>query len=123
MRQRAAHKLHLNVKRTPDCPFPGHRLGWQAEPRHVRRTALSTVSYLLRWQHRPTPLGLFAGTAPVSVGPRASVRWRDKHRAVIRLDAEWVTEPGRAWCWGKFDGDGTQDNHLSPAKLWSVREL
>lgn len=66
--------------------------GRQDEPRHVRRTALSTVSYLLRWQHRPTPLGLFAGIAPVSVGPRASARWRDKHRAVIRPDAEWVTD-------------------------------
>ncbi|MGX1268334.1 lantibiotic dehydratase [Streptomyces phaeoluteigriseus] len=63
--------------------------GRQIEPRQVRRTALSTVSYLLRWQHRPTPLGLFAGIAPVSVGPRASARWRDKHRAVIRPDAEW----------------------------------
>ncbi|MFJ8980453.1 lantibiotic dehydratase [Streptomyces sp. NPDC102282] len=66
--------------------------GRRTEPRHVRRTALSTVSYLLRWQHRPTPLGLFAGTAPVSVGPRASARWRDKHRAMIRPDAEWVTD-------------------------------
>ncbi|MFG2406094.1 lantibiotic dehydratase [Streptomyces brevispora] len=66
--------------------------GRQAEPRHVRRTALSTVSYLLRWQHRPTPLGLFAGTAPVSVGPRAGVQWRDKHRAMIRPDAEWVAD-------------------------------
>ncbi|MFI1933806.1 lantibiotic dehydratase [Streptomyces sp. NPDC020330] len=66
--------------------------GRQTDPRQVRRTALSTVSYLLRWQHRPTPHGLFAGTAPVSVGPRASARWRDKHRAVIRPDAEWVTD-------------------------------
>lgn len=66
--------------------------GRQTEPRHVRRTALSTVSYLLRWQHRPTPLGLFAGTASVSVGSRVNVRWRDKHRATIRPDAEWVTD-------------------------------
>ncbi|MFI1591896.1 lantibiotic dehydratase [Streptomyces halstedii] len=66
--------------------------GRQTEPRHVRRTALSTVSYLLRWQHRPTPHGLFAGIAPVSIGPRASARWRDKHRAMIRPDAEWVTD-------------------------------
>ncbi|MFE9952947.1 lantibiotic dehydratase [Streptomyces sp. NPDC005531] len=66
--------------------------GKQRDPRHVRRTALSAVSYLLRWQHRPTPLGLFAGTAPVSVGPRANVRWRDKHRATIQPDAEWVTD-------------------------------
>ncbi|MEU9737167.1 lantibiotic dehydratase [Streptomyces sp. NPDC048002] len=66
--------------------------GRQASPRHVRRTALSAAAYLLRWQHRPTPLGLFAGTAPVSVGQQASVRWRDKHRAMIRPDAEWVTD-------------------------------
>ncbi|MEW1892253.1 lantibiotic dehydratase [Streptomyces sp. NPDC085659] len=66
--------------------------GRQAGPRHVRRTALSTVAYLLRWQHRPTPHGLFAGVAPVSIGPRASARWRDKHRVLIRPDAEWVTD-------------------------------
>lgn len=66
--------------------------GKQSDPRHVRRTALSAASYLLRWQHRPTPLGLFAGIAPVSVGPRVSVRWRDKHRVSIRTDAEWITD-------------------------------
>ncbi|WP_327227158.1 lantibiotic dehydratase [Streptomyces platensis] len=66
--------------------------GKQSDPRHVRRTALSAASYLLRWQHRPTPLGLFAGTAPLSVGPRASVRWRDTHRVAIRPDAEWITD-------------------------------
>ncbi|MET9058413.1 lantibiotic dehydratase [Streptomyces antibioticus] len=66
--------------------------GRQTDPRRVRRTALSTVSYLLRWQHRPTPLGLFAGTAPVTVGPLPSVRWRDKHRVTVRPDAEWCTD-------------------------------
>ncbi|MFI8221350.1 lantibiotic dehydratase [Streptomyces sp. NPDC085932] len=66
--------------------------GRQTGHRHIRRTALSTVTYLLRWQHRPTPLGLFAGIAPVAVGQRASMRWRDKHRALIRPDAEWVTD-------------------------------
>ncbi|MEV0982135.1 lantibiotic dehydratase [Streptomyces sp. NPDC049915] len=66
--------------------------GRQAEPRHLRRTALSAASYLLRWQHRPTPHGLFAGVAFVTVGPRASVRWRDKPRTTVRPDAEWVTD-------------------------------
>ncbi|WP_416975223.1 lantibiotic dehydratase [Streptomyces sp. 4F14] len=66
--------------------------GQRTDPRHVRRTALSTASYLLRWQHRPIPLGLFAGTAPVSVGPSATSRWREKHRVTIRPDAEWVTD-------------------------------
>ncbi|MEF9906474.1 lantibiotic dehydratase [Streptomyces sp. P9-A2] len=81
----------------PATPALSHAIetvvrGRQTEPRRVRRTALSTVCYLLRWQHRPTPLGLFAGTAPVSVGPRAGVRWRGKHHATIRPDAEWVTD-------------------------------
>ncbi|WP_306292938.1 lantibiotic dehydratase [Streptomyces tsukubensis] len=66
--------------------------GRQTESRHVRRTAVSTVSYLLRWEHRPTPLGLFAGVAPVTVGPGTTARWREKHRAMIRPDAEWVTD-------------------------------
>ncbi|WP_030898821.1 lantibiotic dehydratase [Streptomyces sp. NRRL F-5126] len=66
--------------------------GRQSDPRHVLRTALSTASYLLRWQHRPTPLGLFAGTAPLTVGSRPEVRWRNKHRVAIRPDAEWITD-------------------------------
>lgn len=66
--------------------------GRQSEPRHVRRTALSTASYLLRWQHRPTPHGLFAGIAPVTVGLRANVRWGDKPRVTVRPDAEWISD-------------------------------
>lgn len=66
--------------------------GEQTEPRHVRRTGLSAASYLLRWQHRPTPLGLFAGTASLSAGPQTGVRWHNQHRVMIRPDAEWVTD-------------------------------
>ncbi|MFI5759114.1 lantibiotic dehydratase [Streptomyces sp. NPDC051569] len=66
--------------------------GRETRPRHVRRTALSTISYLLRWQSRPTPLGLFAGTAAVAVGDTARTQWREKHRALLRADAEWVTD-------------------------------
>ncbi|MCN9240728.1 lantibiotic dehydratase [Streptomyces sp. RY43-2] len=66
--------------------------GAQTRPRQVRRTALSVASYLLRWQHRPTPFGLFSGTAPVTVGPVPRVRWDAKHRALVRADAEWITD-------------------------------
>ncbi|MFP8887732.1 lantibiotic dehydratase [Streptomyces mangrovi] len=66
--------------------------GTQAHPRQVRKAALSAASYLLRWQHRPTPLGLFAGTAPVSVGSAPLVRWGAEHRVAVRADAEWVTD-------------------------------
>ncbi|MFD9817424.1 lantibiotic dehydratase [Streptomyces violascens] len=66
--------------------------GTQKQPRQIRRAALSVASYLLRWQHRPTPFGYFAGTAPVSVGPAPRGQWGDKHRVVVRADAEWVTD-------------------------------
>lgn len=66
--------------------------GSHARPRQLRRTALSVASYLLRWQHRPTPFGLFAGTAPASVGPVSRVRWDTKHRVAVRADAEWTTD-------------------------------
>jgi thiopeptide-type bacteriocin biosynthesis protein len=66
--------------------------GRETRPRQVRRTALSTISYLLRWQNRPTPLGLFAGTAALAVGDTARAQWHDKHRVLLRADAEWVTD-------------------------------
>ncbi|MEU0690982.1 lantibiotic dehydratase [Streptomyces uncialis] len=66
--------------------------GQQTQPRKIRRAALSVASYLLRWQHRPTPLGLFAGTAPLFVGSEPWVRWGTKPTATVRADAEWLTE-------------------------------
>ncbi|MQS37641.1 lantibiotic dehydratase [Streptomyces katsurahamanus] len=66
--------------------------GQQTQPRKIRRAVLSVASYLLRWQHRPTPLGLFAGTAPLLVGSEPSVRWGTKPTATVRADAEWLTE-------------------------------
>ncbi|MEU5401867.1 lantibiotic dehydratase [Streptomyces sp. NPDC005963] len=66
--------------------------GQQTQPRKIRRAMRSVASYLLRWQHRPTPLGLFAGTAPLLVGSEPSVRWGTKPRATVRADAEWLTE-------------------------------
>ncbi|MFF8958696.1 lantibiotic dehydratase [Streptomyces sp. NPDC014894] len=66
--------------------------GQQTQPRRIRRIALSMASYLLRWQHRPTPLGLFAGTAPLLVGSEPSVRWGTKTMVSARADAEWITD-------------------------------
>lgn len=66
--------------------------GQQLPPRRIRRTALSVLSYLLRWQHRPTPLGLFAGIAALAVGDAPRVQWGGKHGVVLRADAEWVTD-------------------------------
>ncbi|ADL49624.1 MULTISPECIES: lantibiotic dehydratase [Micromonospora] len=56
----------------------------------VRRAVLATCGYLLRWQRRTTPFGLFAAVTTATVGP-ASATFGDKHRAVARVDGEWLT--------------------------------
>nr|WP_245880842.1 lantibiotic dehydratase [Streptomyces zhaozhouensis] len=64
--------------------------GGPASPRRVRRAALSLASYLLRWQRRPTPFGLFAGVAPLQIGGEPKARWGTEHRVVPRADALWM---------------------------------
>ncbi|MFE1396450.1 lantibiotic dehydratase [Nocardiopsis dassonvillei] len=59
--------------------------------RRVRKAVLSMAAYLARWQ-RPTPFGLFAGTAPVTVGPAPAVNWGEDHLLFLRADSEWLCE-------------------------------
>ncbi|WP_028648409.1 lantibiotic dehydratase [Nocardiopsis sp. CNT312] len=65
--------------------------GRRLDDRRVRKTLLSVVSYLARWE-RPTPFGLFAGTAPVSIGAAAHTVWGDGHRVALRADSEWLSD-------------------------------
>jgi hypothetical protein len=58
--------------------------GRRADTRRVRRIMMSLASYLLRWQGRPSPFGLFAGLAVVTVGSQPVVRWGTDHRVVVR---------------------------------------
>jgi lantibiotic biosynthesis protein len=51
---------------------------------------MSVASYLLRWQRRVTPFGLFAGVMPATIG-LAEAAIETKHRAVARADADWIT--------------------------------
>ncbi|MER8101853.1 lantibiotic dehydratase [Kitasatospora sp. NPDC094016] len=60
--------------------------------RHLRRTVLSTVRYLLRLTGRATPFGLFAGVAPVNLGSHSATHWGGEHRASARPDAAWLDE-------------------------------
>lgn len=60
------------------------------DARTVRRVVLSLASYLLRWQRRPTPFGLFAGVGLVRIGAEAKVRWGHEHGVVVRADAGWL---------------------------------
>lgn len=66
----------------------------QASPRDLRRAVLSLASYLLRWQRRVTPFGLFAGVTPAHVGPaRATIG--GAHQVIARPDAEWIATLAR----------------------------
>ncbi|MFC0628244.1 lantibiotic dehydratase [Kribbella deserti] len=58
--------------------------------RQLRRIVLSVAAYLLRWQGRATPFGLFAGTALARTAPDGSVRWGDRHSIQISPDAHWL---------------------------------
>lgn len=60
--------------------------------REVRRACVSAMRYLLRATGRPTPFGLFAGTAPVVLADGAAVRWGQEHRAVARVDTQWLAD-------------------------------
>ena len=59
------------------------------QAKQVRRAAAATARYLLRATGRPTPFGLFAGVANVSLGPRW-VRWGEDHRSAVRVDPQWL---------------------------------
>jgi len=61
----------------------------QPDAGQARRAASALASYLLRWQGRATPFGLFAGVGVARAGGRARASlgaWR----AVARADAAWL---------------------------------
>ncbi|MFI6157716.1 lantibiotic dehydratase [Kitasatospora sp. NPDC051170] len=61
-------------------------------PRTVRKAGQTLVRYALRQHHRATPFGLFAGVAPVRIGPALKGTWDADHHAIARPDARWLTE-------------------------------
>lgn len=54
--------------------------------RRVRRAALATARYAIRYTGRSTPYGVFAGVAAVEFGGTAEARVGDRHQAVGRPD-------------------------------------
>jgi thiopeptide-type bacteriocin biosynthesis protein len=60
------------------------------DARRARRAVLSLSAYLLRWQGRATPFGLFAGVAAVRLGCSAELRWGGVHQVAMRADAAWL---------------------------------
>lgn len=55
----------------------------------ARRAARALASYLLRWQGRATPFGLFAGVGVAHVGGHAKASLRE-WRAIAQADAAWL---------------------------------
>ncbi|MFG2865482.1 lantibiotic dehydratase [Streptomyces sioyaensis] len=66
--------------------------GTVTDARRIRRAVRSVAAYLLRWNHRPTPFGVFAGVAPAQSAQAADVRWGDGYRTMLRPDADWLTD-------------------------------
>ncbi len=82
---------------TQASPSLAHRVeaicsGGAVEPKPLRRATVSIASYLLRALGRPTPFGLFAGVAPVALGPLVQARWGSAHRPVVRADTQWLVD-------------------------------
>ncbi|MEV4515595.1 lantibiotic dehydratase [Dactylosporangium sp. NPDC049525] len=59
--------------------------------RDVRRALTSMAGYVLRWQRRATPFGVFAGVTLATTGP-ADVAVGHRHHAVAHADSEWLTD-------------------------------
>jgi thiopeptide-type bacteriocin biosynthesis protein len=57
----------------------------------ARRAARALAFYLLRWQGRATPFGLFAGVGVARVGGNATASV-EAWRAVARADAAWLAD-------------------------------
>lgn len=63
--------------------------GRRPDAAETRRTALSVASYLLRWQGRATPFGLFAGVSIAGFGTEPKMCWGQGRRVVARADSTW----------------------------------
>ncbi|MCX4884794.1 lantibiotic dehydratase [Streptomyces sp. NBC_00847] len=66
--------------------------GTVTDGRRIRRAVRSVAAYLLRWNHRPTPFGVFAGVAPAESAQAARILWAEGYRTVLRPDSDWLTD-------------------------------
>uniref|UniRef100_UPI003D72D46E lantibiotic dehydratase family protein n=1 Tax=Streptomyces sp. bgisy100 TaxID=3413783 RepID=UPI003D72D46E len=65
--------------------------------RRVRRAALATARYAIRYERRSTPYGLFAGVALIEFGDTTEVRFGNRHQVVARPDPVALDEAISAW--------------------------
>ncbi|MEV4997025.1 lantibiotic dehydratase family protein [Streptomyces niveus] len=71
--------------------------GRTPKPRRVRRAALATARYAIRYAHRSTPYGLFAGVALLGVGEATAVRFGERHQVIARPDPVALDEKLSTW--------------------------
>jgi hypothetical protein len=71
--------------------------GRSQRARRVRRAALATARYAIRYTRRSAPYGLFAGVALFEFGGTAEVRVGDQHQAVVRPDPVALDAAINAW--------------------------
>lgn len=65
--------------------------------RRMRRAALATARYAIRYVRRSTPYGLFAGVAPLGFDQTTSVRIGEEHQAVARPEPIGLEEVLSTW--------------------------
>ncbi|MEO3753567.1 lantibiotic dehydratase family protein [Streptomyces sp. B6B3] len=80
--------------------------GRSPKVRRVRRAALATARYAIRYARRSTPFGLFAGVALVEFGAGTEVRFGAGHRVVARPDPMTLDAAITAW---EADGERMAD--------------
>ncbi|WP_242677104.1 lantibiotic dehydratase family protein [Streptomonospora litoralis] len=71
--------------------------GRSPKPRRVRRAALATARYAIRYTQRSTPFGLFAGVAPVTFDDAAEAHVGRQHLAAGRPDPVALEKMISAW--------------------------
>ncbi|MGS2645082.1 lantibiotic dehydratase family protein [Streptosporangium sp. G12] len=80
--RRAVSSASLDLARQVEAVLDG-RL---SNARRARRTALAVARYAIRYEHRSTPFGLFAGVCLVDFGETSAVLVGDEHEIVTRAD-------------------------------------
>ncbi|MFE1027760.1 lantibiotic dehydratase family protein [Streptomyces sp. NPDC058818] len=71
--------------------------GRTPKARRMRRAALATARYAIRYACRSTPYGLFAGVAPLAFDRATSVRIGNEHQAVARPEPALLDEMLSTW--------------------------
>ncbi|MBQ6642099.1 MAG: lantibiotic dehydratase [Saccharopolyspora sp.] len=66
--------------------------GAKLNRRSWRRLLVSTCSYVLRWQQRPTPFGLFAGVTTAAIGGSTRVIFGEQHQLHRQIDPNRLHE-------------------------------